>query len=56
MGARVVVLFVGTEYVPDLMQQTAERMQSISRRQHKNHPQSEFSSSTDYEPQKKIIW
>lgn len=26
VGARVVVLFVGTEYIPDLMEQTAKRI------------------------------
>lgn len=51
MGARVVVLFVGTEYVPDLMQQTAERMQSFQR-----HPQSSSEFNYKNEPQKKIIW
>ncbi|TMS37326.1 hypothetical protein L596_004279 [Steinernema carpocapsae] len=41
VGARVVVLFVGTEYVPDLMAITAERMQL---KEQKN------------KEQKKIIW
>ncbi|VDK43789.1 unnamed protein product [Anisakis simplex] len=35
VGARVVVLFVGTEYVPELMLQTAEQMQLNSNRQQK---------------------
>uniref|UniRef100_A0A7E4W6B1 G_PROTEIN_RECEP_F3_4 domain-containing protein n=1 Tax=Panagrellus redivivus TaxID=6233 RepID=A0A7E4W6B1_PANRE len=30
IGARVVVLFVGTEYVPDLMERTSERMRRIA--------------------------
>uniref|UniRef100_A0A1I8AVZ6 G_PROTEIN_RECEP_F3_4 domain-containing protein n=1 Tax=Steinernema glaseri TaxID=37863 RepID=A0A1I8AVZ6_9BILA len=40
VGARVVVLFVGTEYVPELMLQTAERMKLTAGTQE----------------QKKIIW
>lgn len=54
MGARVVVLFVGTEYVPDLMQQTSERMQSFQR--HPQNPQSSSEFNYKNEPQKKIIW
>ena len=30
VGARVVVLFVGTEYIPDLMERTAERMKAVT--------------------------
>lgn len=30
MGARVVVLFVGTEYIPFILQHTADRMQSFA--------------------------
>ncbi|KAE9551725.1 hypothetical protein FO519_005058 [Halicephalobus sp. NKZ332] len=32
VGARVVVLFVGTEYIPDLMERTAERMKLATTR------------------------
>uniref|UniRef100_A0AC35GRS0 G-protein coupled receptors family 3 profile domain-containing protein n=1 Tax=Panagrolaimus sp. PS1159 TaxID=55785 RepID=A0AC35GRS0_9BILA len=36
VGARVVVLFVGTEYIPDLMERTSERMrQEPNRRKNK---------------------
>lgn len=45
MGARVVVLFVGTEYIPFILQHTADRMQSLSPNlKHGDHEQ------------KQIIW
>lgn len=50
MGARVVVLFVGTEYIPSILQHTADRMQSLSPRfvhGHRHHRD---------ETQKRIIW
>ncbi|KAI1732138.1 receptor family ligand binding region domain-containing protein [Ditylenchus destructor] len=49
VGARVVVLFVGTEYIPLLMEHTAERMQSL-------RTQSGENEEEDDRNQKRIIW